>query len=144
MRRLFMKPGGNEPGPEGDGRWRPDGPIPGDGARRGGVARPRPESVSAVYCCCWWGRCWIRALLDVDRNGDKVNMVMVVWLLDRTACKWIGCCFFTRKETDRSEESVGSIRKLLMISQQAIWLIAQIGQRWIEAFAFLCVTENTC
>lgn len=47
MRRLFMKPGGNEPGPDGEGKWRPDGPMPGEGARRGGVARPRPESVSA-------------------------------------------------------------------------------------------------
>lgn len=44
--RLFIKPGGSEPGPDGDGKWRPDGPIPGDGARRGGVARPKPESVS--------------------------------------------------------------------------------------------------
>lgn len=44
--RLFMKPGGNEPGPDGDGKCRPDGPIPGDGARLGGVARPNPESVS--------------------------------------------------------------------------------------------------
>lgn len=42
-----MKPGGREPGPEGDGKCRPDGPIPGDGARRGGVARPKPESVSS-------------------------------------------------------------------------------------------------
>lgn len=41
-----MKPGGNDPGPDGDGKWRFDGPIPGDGARRGGVARPKPESVS--------------------------------------------------------------------------------------------------
>lgn len=47
MRRLFMKPGGREPGPDGDGRWRPDGPMPGDGARLGGVARPKPESVSS-------------------------------------------------------------------------------------------------
>lgn len=46
IRRLFMKPGGSEPGPDGDGKCRPDGPIPGDGARRGGVARPKPESVS--------------------------------------------------------------------------------------------------
>lgn len=44
--RLFIKPGGNDPGPDGDGKWRFDGPIPGDGARRGGVARPKPESVS--------------------------------------------------------------------------------------------------
>lgn len=44
--RLFIKPPGNEPGPDGDGKWRDEGPIPGDGARRGGVARPRPESVS--------------------------------------------------------------------------------------------------
>lgn len=44
--RLFMKPGGREPGPDGDGKWRPDGPMPGDGARLGGVARPKPESVS--------------------------------------------------------------------------------------------------
>lgn len=46
IRLLFIKPGGSEPGPDGDGKWRPDGPIPGDGARRGGVARPKPESVS--------------------------------------------------------------------------------------------------
>lgn len=45
-----MKPGGNEPGPDGDGKWRPDGPIPGDGARLGGVARPKPESVSSHGC----------------------------------------------------------------------------------------------
>lgn len=45
-RRLFMKPG-NEPGPDGDGRWRL-APMPGEGARRGGVARPKPESVSTT------------------------------------------------------------------------------------------------
>lgn len=44
--RLFIKPGGREPGPDGDGKWRLDCPMPGDGARRGGVARPKPESVS--------------------------------------------------------------------------------------------------
>lgn len=47
--RLFMKPGGNEPGPDGDGKWRLDCPTPGDGARRGGVARPNPESVSTLH-----------------------------------------------------------------------------------------------
>lgn len=46
IRLLFIKPGGSEPGPDGDGKWRPEGPIPGDGARRGGVALPKPESVS--------------------------------------------------------------------------------------------------
>lgn len=50
IRRLFIKPGGSEPGPDGDGRWRPDGPMPGDGARLGGVARPSPESVSEHDC----------------------------------------------------------------------------------------------
>lgn len=45
-RCLFIKPGGNEPGPDGDGKCRFDGAMPGDGARRGGVARPKPESVS--------------------------------------------------------------------------------------------------
>lgn len=50
MRRLFIKPGGSDPGPDGDGRWRPDGPMPGDGARLGGVARPSPESVSEHDC----------------------------------------------------------------------------------------------
>lgn len=39
--RLVTRPGGSEPGPEGDGKVR----KPGEGARRGGVARPRPESV---------------------------------------------------------------------------------------------------
>lgn len=51
MRRFVIKPGGNEPGPEGDGKCRPmtcePPPIPGEGALRGGVARPKPESVSA-------------------------------------------------------------------------------------------------
>lgn len=42
-RRLVIKPGGNDPGPDGDGRWRG---IPGEGARRGGVALPSPESES--------------------------------------------------------------------------------------------------
>lgn len=41
-----MRPGGNEPGPDGDGKWRAPGPMPGDGARLGGVALPRPESES--------------------------------------------------------------------------------------------------
>lgn len=45
-RRFDIKPGGKEPGPEGDGICLPDAAIPGDGARRGGVARPNPESVS--------------------------------------------------------------------------------------------------
>lgn len=45
-RRFDINPGGSDPGPEGDGKCLPDGPIPGDGARRGGVARPKPESVS--------------------------------------------------------------------------------------------------
>lgn len=47
-RRFDIKPGGNEPGPEGDGICLPEAPIPipGDGARLGGVARPSPESVS--------------------------------------------------------------------------------------------------
>lgn len=45
-RRFVINPGGSEPGPDGEGRWRLDGPIPGDGARLGGVARPRPESES--------------------------------------------------------------------------------------------------
>lgn len=49
-RRGFIKLGcGNEPGPLGDGKWRLDDepePIPGDAARRGGVARPNPESES--------------------------------------------------------------------------------------------------
>lgn len=45
IRRLVISPGGRLPGPEGDGKCL-IGPIPGDGARRGGVARPKPESVS--------------------------------------------------------------------------------------------------
>jgi len=47
-RRFDIKPGGKEPGPEGDGICLPEAPIPipGDGARLGGVARPSPESVS--------------------------------------------------------------------------------------------------
>lgn len=50
MRRFVISPGGREPGPDGDGRCRPttcEPPIPGDGALRGGVALPKPESVSA-------------------------------------------------------------------------------------------------
>lgn len=43
--RLVMRPGGSEPGPEGDGKCLML-PIPGLGARLGGVARPRPLSVS--------------------------------------------------------------------------------------------------
>lgn len=49
-RRFDIKLGcGKEPGPLGEGKWRPEDdpePIPGDGARRGGVARPKPESES--------------------------------------------------------------------------------------------------
>lgn len=49
-RRFDIKLGcGKEPGPLGEGKWRPDedpDPMPGDGARRGGVARPKPESES--------------------------------------------------------------------------------------------------
>lgn len=52
MRLLVMRPGGRDPGPaEGDGKGRPAAgplPMPGEGARRGGVARPKPESVSGV------------------------------------------------------------------------------------------------
>jgi hypothetical protein len=52
-RRLDIKLGcGKEPGPLGDGRCRPDelaDPIPGDAARLGGVARPKPESESKPY-----------------------------------------------------------------------------------------------
>lgn len=44
-RRFVIKPGGSEPGPDGDGICLPEA-MPGDGARRGGVARPNPESVS--------------------------------------------------------------------------------------------------
>lgn len=45
--RLFvMRPGGSDPGPDGDGKCRLEGPMPGDGARLGGVARPSPESES--------------------------------------------------------------------------------------------------
>jgi hypothetical protein len=50
-RRFVIKPGGKEPGPEGDGKClvEEDEPIPGDGALRGGVARPSPESESEVF-----------------------------------------------------------------------------------------------
>lgn len=48
-RRFDIKPGGSEPGPDGDGICLPEA-IPGDGARRGGVARPNPESVSGPSC----------------------------------------------------------------------------------------------
>lgn len=56
-----MSPGGKEPGPDGDGKCRPtpcELPIPGDGARRGGVARPKPESVSA-FESPWSGGGWV-------------------------------------------------------------------------------------
>lgn len=49
MRLFDIRLGcGSEPGPDGDGKWRDDDPVPmpGDGARRGGVARPKPESES--------------------------------------------------------------------------------------------------
>lgn len=52
MPRRFIKLGcGKDPGPLGEGKWRPEDaePIPGDGARRGGVARPNPESESKYY-----------------------------------------------------------------------------------------------
>lgn len=42
---LFDMSPGKLPGPEGDGKCRM-GPIPGEGALRGGVALPNPESVS--------------------------------------------------------------------------------------------------
>lgn len=49
-RRFESKLGcGSEPGPLGEGKWRPDDdpdPKPGEGALRGGVARPSPESES--------------------------------------------------------------------------------------------------
>ena len=52
--RFDISPGGNDPGPDGDGICLPvddeDGPMPGDGARLGGVARPKPESVSKHRC----------------------------------------------------------------------------------------------
>lgn len=48
-RRFDIKPGGSEPGPDGDGICLPEA-MPGDGARRGGVARPNPESVSRPRC----------------------------------------------------------------------------------------------
>lgn len=56
--RLFeTNPGGNDSGPDGDGKCllmpaTPVGlpPIPGDGARLGGVERPKPESVSSQQC----------------------------------------------------------------------------------------------
>lgn len=44
-----MRPGGSEPGPDGDGKWRAPGPMPGEGARLGGVALPKPESES-IQC----------------------------------------------------------------------------------------------
>ena len=44
--RFVIRPGGKDPGPEGEGRCLML-PIPGLGARLGGVARPRPLSVSA-------------------------------------------------------------------------------------------------
>lgn len=46
-RRFDIKPGGSEPGPEGEGMCLFSVAIPGDGARRGGVALPMPESVSS-------------------------------------------------------------------------------------------------
>lgn len=52
--RFVMSPGGRLPGPEGEGRCL-IGPIPGDGARRGGVALPKPESVSPYrYAMLSW------------------------------------------------------------------------------------------
>lgn len=43
---LVMRPGGSDPGPEGEVRCLTL-PIPGLGARLGGVPRPKPLSVSA-------------------------------------------------------------------------------------------------
>lgn len=59
-RLLETNPGGKDSGPDGDGRCllrlptTPVAPclepIPGDGARLGGVERPKPESVSSQQC----------------------------------------------------------------------------------------------
>ena len=46
-RRFDIKPGGKEPGPDGEGICLLNVAIPGDGARRGGVALPIPESISS-------------------------------------------------------------------------------------------------
>lgn len=61
-RLLETNPGGNDSGPDGDGKCllmpaTPVGlpPIPGDGARLGGVERPKPESVSSQQCECDYG-----------------------------------------------------------------------------------------
>lgn len=43
--RFVMRPGGKDPGPEGEGRCLIL-PMPGLGARLGGVALPSPLSVS--------------------------------------------------------------------------------------------------
>lgn len=66
---MFIKPGGSEPGPDGEGKWRLDGPIPGDGARRGGVARPNPESVSK------WG---IVSLLLTYHESVMMNIIEIM------------------------------------------------------------------
>lgn len=46
-RRFVIKPGGNEPGPDGEGICLFSVCMPGEGARRGGVALPMPESISS-------------------------------------------------------------------------------------------------
>lgn len=45
--RFVIKPGGKEPGPDGEGMCLLNVAIPGDGALRGGVALPIPESISS-------------------------------------------------------------------------------------------------
>ena len=44
--RLEKSPGGSDPGPDGEGRCLA---MPGEGARRGGVARPSPLSSLMWY-----------------------------------------------------------------------------------------------
>lgn len=51
---LVIRPGGKDPGPDGEGRCLmlpTQFPMPGLGARLGGVARPSPLSVSTFRCC---------------------------------------------------------------------------------------------
>lgn len=61
-RRLDIRPGGRDPGPDGDGKCLVL-PIPGLGALLGGVARPKPLSVSA------WTPLIIINLLLINRFG---------------------------------------------------------------------------
>lgn len=87
--RFVMRPGGSEPGPDGDGKWR--APIP------GGVALPKPESES-IQCDEWcfiflFQIFWLVLILIVNEKCEIERYTLLVheflkWIISRVQMRW--------------------------------------------------------